>query len=102
MLAGNIETIYWSYEACQGRQVQDSIIGKEEFLLGYELIGLDADPQDGGGGFYAPTPEACETECLVREATVAQLFSCTAWTFLPNLDQPIDPLLKYLIRPIKQ
>ena len=30
----------------------------------------------GGEGFYTPTPEACQTECEVRDSI------CHAWTFI--------------------
>ena len=54
------------------------IIGNEEFLPGYEILGQDLYLQFGGGGFYTPTPEACETECFVRNNY------CAAWTFIIN------------------
>ena len=48
-------------------------------------MGLDPPPAFGGGGFYAPTPEACETECYTRRVQF-----CNAWTFIPGKDGDYD------------
>jgi hypothetical protein len=60
-------------------------IGNEEFLLGYELGTTEnfyqLDESFGGGGFFTPTPEACETECFVRDSI---FYYCGGWTFIPN------------------
>ena len=55
------------------------IAGLEDFLPGYEVLGSDPPKEYGGGGFYAPTPEACETECYTRGSKY-----CNAWTFIPG------------------
>ena len=55
------------------------IVGLEDFLPGYEVLGSDPPKEYGGGGFYAPTPEACETECYTRGSKY-----CNAWTFIPG------------------
>ena len=54
-------------------------VGLEDFLPGYEVLGSDPPKEYGGGGFYAPTPEACETECYNRGSKY-----CNAWTFIPG------------------
>ena len=59
--------IYHSYEACK---TKSDFVTLPDFLPGYELVGEDQTPEFGGGGFYAPTPEACETECYTRRKVV--------------------------------
>ena len=77
LLPKGLETIYYSEEACANFEKQENF-GNEEFLPGFEIIGSDLSFEFGGGGFNAPTPEACETECFVRESV------CSAWTFIIN------------------
>ena len=43
--------------------------------------GEDLHVEFGGGGFIAPTPEACETECFVRNE------HCGAWSFIFNPEE---------------
>ena len=82
-----MKDVYHSYEACKNSL---SLITLPDFLPGYELVGQDSPRELGGGGFYTPTPEACETECFTR-----RLDSCDAWTFLPgNMDKENKCYLK--------
>ena len=74
-----IKDIYFSEDACAGNHLLPRKVGLEDFLPGYELLGSDPPKKNGGGGVYAPTPEACETECYVRGSD-----NCNAWTFIPG------------------
>ena len=47
-------------------------------MPGVALVAEDLPEKFGGGGFFTPTPEACETECFVRKDF------CAAWTFILN------------------
>merc|ERR1719328_26453 len=78
-LNGKPKTIYWTKEACTGNHLLPWKVGLEEFLPGYEILGSSPLYEFGGGGFYAPTPEACETECYTRKNNY-----CNAWTFIPG------------------
>ena len=72
-----IKDIFFSEDACAGNYELPWIVGLEDFLPGYEVLGSDPPEEFGGGGFYAPTPEACETECYTRGGKY-----CNAWTFI--------------------
>merc|ERR1719367_977855 len=77
----NVGKIYWSEAACQNPDY-DSSIDLPTFLPGYEL----AREKSYGGenvetSIFAPTPEACETECYTRKR------NCDAWTFIASEDQ---------------
>ena len=74
-----LKDIYYSEDACAGDYELPWKVGLEDFLPGYELLGDDTPKESGGGGFYAPTPEACETECYTRGHDY-----CNAWTFIPG------------------
>jgi len=74
-----IKDIYFSEDACAGDYDLPWKVGLEDFLPGYELLGTDPPKEFGGGGFYAPTPEACEAECYTRSND-----HCNAWTFIPG------------------
>ena len=74
-----LKDIYYSEDACAGDYELPWKVGLEDFLPGYELLGKDTPKESGGGGFYAPTPEACETECYTRGHDY-----CNAWTFIPG------------------
>ena len=71
--------IYFSEDACAENRELPWKVGLEDFLPGYEVLGSDPPKEYGGGGFYAPTPEACETECYNRGSKY-----CNAWTFIPG------------------
>ena len=79
-----IKDIYFSEDACAGNHLLPRKVGLEDFLPGYELLGSDPPEEFGGGGFYAPTPEACETECYNRDYYYLNRGSkyCNAWTFI--------------------
>ena len=67
---GNIiGDIYYSKAACQNTNFE-SPIRLPTFLPGYELVG--GIPYDGDleTSIYAPTPEACETECYTRKSQI--------------------------------
>ena len=51
-------------------------LGNDEFLHAITLKKEDLPVDEGGGGLYAPSPAACETECFVREK------HCDAWNFI--------------------
>ncbi len=53
--------------------------------MGIELDALDLDASVLGreSVFFAPTPEACETECFVNRKV------CAVWTFILNPDGKI-------------
>ena len=79
VVPSKIKDIFFSEDACAGNYELPWIAGLEDFLPGYEVLGSDQPKEYGGGGFYAPTPEACETECYVRGNDY-----CNAWTFIPG------------------
>ena len=79
VVPSKIKDIFFSQDACAGNYELPWIAGLEDFLPGYEVLGSDPPKEYGGGGFYAPTPEACETECYVRGNDY-----CNAWTFIPG------------------
>ena len=82
--AWDLNEVHYSEDACKNHtdhdneSTNDISLGNEDFLPGFELTGYDAIPEFGGGGIIAPSPEACETECFVRDK------SCSGWTFMPD------------------
>ena len=82
--SSELKKIYWTEEACTGDHLLPWKVGLEDFLPGYEILGSEPPEEFGGGGFYTPTPEACETECYTRRQQ-----HCNAWTFVLGID-PIE------------